>query len=82
MEARWHVKAHFCEASASGVETYRNRGTATANVVDDEEQIEANPMLVFSSAQANAVVLSAFLALTVTGGTRSSSLFRPSLQRK
>lgn len=52
------------------IETYRARGTATANVVDDEEQIEANPMLVFSSAQANAVVLSAFLALGWAAGAR------------
>lgn len=52
------------------IETYRARGTATANVVDDEEQIEANPMLVFSSAQANAVVLSAFLALGWAAGDR------------
>jgi hypothetical protein len=45
------------------VEPYRSRGTATASVVDIEESIEANPMLVFSSAQANCVVLAAFLAL-------------------
>ncbi len=45
------------------VETYRSRGTATANVMDVDEHISANPMIVFSSAQANCVVLSAFLAL-------------------
>lgn len=45
------------------VETYRSKGTATANVVDVDENISANPMIVFSSAQANSVVLSAFLAL-------------------
>jgi DNA repair exonuclease SbcCD ATPase subunit len=45
------------------VETYRSKGTATANVMDVDEDISANPMIVFSSAQANAVVLSAFLAL-------------------
>lgn len=46
------------------VETYRAKGTAVANVVDREARIEANPMLVFSSAQANAVVLATFLALS------------------
>lgn len=52
------------------VETYRSKGTATASVVDVEEGVEANPMLVFSSAQANAVVLAAFLALGWAAGDR------------
>lgn len=45
------------------VETYNNRGTATATVTDEDEGVEGNPLLIFSSAQANIVVLSAFLAL-------------------
>lgn len=53
------------------VEPYRSRGTAIASVVDVEESIEANPMLVFSSAQANCVVLAAFLALGWAAGDRA-----------
>ena len=45
------------------VETYRSKGTAVAQVVDEQSGITANPMLVFSSAQTNSVVLAAFLAL-------------------
>ena len=52
------------------IETYRSRGTATANVIDVVEKVSANPMLVFSSAQANAVVLAAFLALGWAAGDR------------
>jgi hypothetical protein len=50
------------------VESYRSRGTATATVVDSERDISVNPMLIFSSAQANIVVLSAFLALGWAAG--------------
>ena len=52
------------------VETYRSKGTAVATVVDVVEDITANPMIVFSSAQANAVVLSVFLALGWASGDR------------
>jgi DNA repair exonuclease SbcCD ATPase subunit len=52
------------------VETYRSRGTATPNVIDVDEQIDANPMIVFSSAQANIVVLAVFLALGWAAGDR------------
>lgn len=45
------------------VEPYRTKGTAVAQVHDREANISANPMLIFSSAQANAVVLATFLAL-------------------
>lgn len=50
------------------VESFRSRGTATATVTDAERNISVNPMLVFSSAQANIVVLSAFLALGWAAG--------------
>jgi DNA repair exonuclease SbcCD ATPase subunit len=50
------------------VETYRSRGTATATVTDELQDIQANPSLVFSSAQTNIVVLSAFLALGWAAG--------------
>lgn len=52
------------------VETYRAKGTATPSVIDDEVGIEANPMVVFSSAQANIVALSIFLALGLASGDR------------
>ncbi len=45
------------------IETYRSKGTATATVTDESTGVRANPLLVFSSAQANIVALSAFLAL-------------------
>lgn len=45
------------------VEPYRSRGTAMPLVRDLAEDVEQNPLLVFSSAQANIVVLSAFLAI-------------------
>ena len=45
------------------VDVYREKGIASAQVEDPEEQVSADPLLVFSSAQANVVALSAFLAL-------------------
>ncbi|WP_310964899.1 AAA family ATPase [Nocardioides terrisoli] len=53
------------------IESFRSKGTATATVTDTERNITVNPMLVFSSAQANIVVLSAFLALGWAAGTSS-----------
>jgi DNA repair exonuclease SbcCD ATPase subunit len=50
------------------VETYRARGTATASVTDEATDTSANPLLIFSSAQANIVVLAAFLALGWAAG--------------
>lgn len=50
------------------VETYRAQGTATASVTDEERSVRANPMLVFSAAQTNVVVLALFLALAWTAG--------------
>ncbi|WP_332642192.1 AAA family ATPase [Aeromicrobium sp.] len=50
------------------VESYRAKGTASATVLDSEREITVNPMLVFSSAQANIVALSAFLALGWAAG--------------
>lgn len=51
------------------VETYRSKGTATAIVADAERELEANPLIVFSSAQANIVVLAVFLSLAVAAGS-------------
>lgn len=53
------------------VESFRSKGTASATVLDSEREITVNPMLVFSSAQANIVVLSAFLALGWAAGNGS-----------
>lgn len=45
------------------IEPYWAKGTATATVFDETTAVSANPLLIFSAAQANIVVLSAFLAL-------------------
>lgn len=50
------------------VEPHRLRGTATTMVRDVESNFSMNPMLIFSSAQANIVVLAAFLALGWAAG--------------
>lgn len=50
------------------VESFRSRGTATATVSDEVENVHGNPLLLFSSAQANIVVLSAFLAIGWAAG--------------
>lgn len=50
------------------IETYNSRGTATASVIDEDEDVRGNPLLIFSSAQANIVALSAFLALGWAAG--------------
>lgn len=53
------------------VESFRAKQTASATVLDAERDISMNPMLIFSSAQANIVVLSAFLALGWAAGNGS-----------
>jgi hypothetical protein len=50
------------------VGVYRERGVASPQVFDPEQQIDADPLLVFSSSQANVVALSAFLALGWAAG--------------
>lgn len=45
------------------VDVYRERSIASPQVSDPESGVAADPLLVFSSAQANVVALSAFLAL-------------------
>jgi DNA repair exonuclease SbcCD ATPase subunit len=45
------------------VDVYRERSIASPQVSDPESGVTADPLLVFSSAQANVVALSAFLAL-------------------
>lgn len=64
------------------IERYRSRGTAMASVRDESADLDANPLLVFSSAQTNAVVLSAFLALgwAATGGGLPFALMDDPLQ--
>ncbi len=65
--ARLDPHPAFTQLSIS-VEPHRLRGTATAMVRDVESNIAMNPMLIFSSAQANIVVLAAFLALGWAAG--------------
>ena len=50
------------------VEVYRERGVVSAEVWDPELELNADPLLVFSSSQANVVALSSFLALGWSSG--------------
>jgi len=50
------------------VDVYRERGIASPQVMDPEHDLTADPLLVFSSSQANVVALSAFLALGWAAG--------------
>jgi energy-coupling factor transporter ATP-binding protein EcfA2 len=50
------------------VDVYRERGIATPQVLDPEHDLKADPLLVFSSSQANIVALSTFLALGWAAG--------------
>lgn len=50
------------------VEVYREKGIARPQVRDPERELNADPLLVFSSSQANVVALSAFLALSWAAG--------------
>ena len=65
--ARLDPHPSFTQLTMS-VEPHRLRGTATAMVRDAELNISMNPMLIFSSAQANIVVLATFLALGWAAG--------------
>jgi DNA repair exonuclease SbcCD ATPase subunit len=53
------------------VEVYRERGIASPQVDDAHAGVEADPLLIFSSSQANVVALSAFLALGWASGKDS-----------
>jgi DNA repair exonuclease SbcCD ATPase subunit len=53
------------------VDVYREKGIASAQVLDPEQGLTADPLLVFSSSQANVVALSAFLALGWAAGEDS-----------
>lgn len=50
------------------VEVYREKGIASPEVLDDQAAVGADPLLIFSSSQANVVALSAFLALGWAAG--------------
>jgi chromosome segregation protein len=50
------------------VDVYREKGIASPQVRDPEHELLADPLLVFSSSQANVVALSAFLALGWAAG--------------
>jgi chromosome segregation protein len=53
------------------VDVYREKGIASPQVLDPERELRADPLLVFSSSQANVVALSAFLALSWAAGDDS-----------
>lgn len=53
------------------VEVYREKGIASPEVLDVHAEVDADPLLVFSSSQANVVALSAFLALGWAAGEDS-----------
>jgi DNA repair exonuclease SbcCD ATPase subunit len=50
------------------VEVYRERGIASPRAIDPEHDLPVDPLLVFSTSQANVVALSAFLALGWAAG--------------
>lgn len=50
------------------VDVYREKSIATPQVLDPERELHADPLLVFSSSQANVVALSAFLAFGWAAG--------------
>lgn len=53
------------------VEVYREKGIASPHVNDAHGGVVADPLLIFSSSQANVVALSAFLALGWASGRDS-----------
>jgi DNA repair exonuclease SbcCD ATPase subunit len=53
------------------VEVYREKGIASPQVEDAHAGVDADPLLIFSSSQANVVALSAFLALGWASGEDS-----------
>jgi DNA repair exonuclease SbcCD ATPase subunit len=53
------------------VEVYREKGIASPQVKDAHAKVDADPLLIFSSSQANVVALSAFLALGWASGEDS-----------
>lgn len=53
------------------VEVYREKGIASPQVNDAHAGLDADPLLIFSSSQANVVALSAFLALGWASGRDS-----------
>jgi len=53
------------------LDTYYKRGTTTPLVRDVVENVRADPLVIFSTSQANIAALSYFLAMGWTGGERS-----------
>ncbi len=53
------------------VEVYREKGIASPQVNDAHVEVDADPLLIFSSSQANVVALSTFLALGWASGEDS-----------
>ncbi len=52
------------------LDTYYRKGTTTPLVVDQVENVSADPLLIFSTSQANIVALSYFIAMSLSAGER------------
>lgn len=52
------------------LDTYYRRGTTSALVRDSVEGISADPLMIFSTSQANIVALSYFIAMSLSSGNR------------
>ncbi|SMC31134.1 AAA family ATPase [Janibacter indicus] len=50
--------------------TYYRRGTTSPLVIDQVENVSADPLLIFSTSQANIVALSYFIAMSLSSGER------------
>lgn len=52
------------------LDTYYRRGTTSPLVIDQVENIAADPLVIFSTSQANIVALSYFIAMSLSSGER------------
>ncbi|QDB78596.1 hypothetical protein FE251_03780 [Georgenia wutianyii] len=57
------------------LDTYYRKGTTSPLVIDEVENISADPLLVFSTSQANIVALSYFIAMSLSSGERGGLPF-------
>lgn len=52
------------------LDTYYRRGTTSPLVIDEVENVSADPLLIFSTSQANIVALSYFIAMSLSAAER------------
>lgn len=52
------------------LDTYYRKGTTSPLVIDEIENVSADPLLIFSTSQANIVALSYFIAMSLSSGER------------